>query len=178
MEKITFKLENTETLNKLEIAYELQESYLSIATDDITIEFYTNATIESIFKLINNNKYGILESGAYSENEMLSYFLTELKKDYTLWGKIVINNNYNNEYDFFESHISDFSINTMYYDKDISLKLYKKKLYYYKTGQFEITYNLNNSNVEFTQYEKYSGLDTTDYLKIIEMLSKLVNTIF
>lgn len=178
MEKITFKLENTETLNKLEIAYELQESYLSIATDDITTEFYTNATIESIFNLINSNKYGILEGGAYSENEMLSYFLTELKKEYTLWGKIVINNNYTNEYDFFESHISDFSIGTMYYNKDISLKLYKKKLYYYKTGQFEITYNLNNSNVEFTQYENYSGLDTTDYLKIIEMLSKLVNTIF
>lgn len=180
MEKITFKLENIETLNKLEIAYELQESYLSIATDDITTEFYTNATIESIFNLISSNKYGILEGGAYSENEMLSYFLTELKKDYTINNILTINNNNSNidMYDFFEKYITLFNNHTLIYNKDVSLKIKDNVLYYYKTGEYEISYNIKDGFTEFLTYGNYESLDTLKYLKIIKMLSNLVNTLF
>lgn len=179
MEKITFKLENTETLNKLEIAYELQESYLSIATDDITTEFYTNATIESIFNLISSNKYGILEGGAYSENEMLSYFLTELKKDYTINNILTINNNSNIDmYDFFEKYITLFNNHTLIYNKDVSLKLKDGILYYYCTGKYEISYNIKDGFTDFLTYGNYESLDTLKYLEIIKMLSNLVNTLF
>lgn len=174
MEKISFKLENTKTLNALNIIYELDDSYIALSNDDITVEFETNATIESIFKLMNSNKYGILEGGAYSESEMLSYFLTELKKDYTYKNIITINNNNNIDmYDFFEKYLTLFDKHTMIYNKDVSLKLKDNIFYYYCTGKYEISYNIKDGFTDFLTYGNYESLDTLEYLKIIELLSKL-----
>jgi len=175
MEKISFKLENTETLNALNISYDLGNGYIALSNDDITVEFDTNMTIESVFKLVNSNKYGILEGGAYSESEMLSYFLTELKKDYTYKNILIINNNNDNinVYDFFEKYITLFDKHKMIYNKNISLEIKNNVLYYYSTGEYEISYNIKDGFTDFLTYGNYESLDTLEYLKLIELLSKL-----
>lgn len=173
MERISFKLENTETLNALNISYNLDNGYITLSNDDIIIEFDTNMVIESVFKVVSSNKYGILEGGAYSESEMLSYFLTEVKKDYTYEDILIINNNNIEMYDFFEKYITLFDNHTMIYNKDISLKLKDNIFYYYSTGKYEISYNIIDKSTDFTIFENYENLDTLEYFKIIELLSKL-----
>ena len=178
MEKITFRFENTETKNKLEVSYGLQDEYISISTKNITVEMYTNATIEAIFKLMNSNKYGLLEGGAYNEEEMLNYFLTELGENYTIWSIIIINNNNNiKEYDFFSKYLLLFENHAMIYDKNVSLKKHGNVLSYYVTSQYEIFYNLNDNTTDFTIFSNYEKLDTLEYLEIIKMLSKLSKTL-
>lgn len=174
MNKISFKLENTETLNALNISYSLDNSYLSLSTDDFTVEFESNMTIESVFKIINKNKYGILEFGAYNEREMFIYLLVEIEKEYTINNTLTINNNSNIDmYDFFEKYLTLFDKHTMIYNKDVSLKLKDNILYYYCTGKYEISYNIKDCFTDFLTYGNYESLDTLEYLKIIELLSKL-----
>lgn len=178
MEKITFRFENTETKNKLEVSYGLQDEYISILTKNITIEIYTNTTIEAIFKLMSNNKYGILEGGAYNEEEMLNYFLIELGKNNTIWSIITINNNNNiKEYDFFSKYLLLFENHAMIYDKNVSLKKHGNVLSYYVTSQYEIFYNFHDNTTDFIIFSDYEKLDTLKYLEIIKMLSKLAKTL-
>jgi hypothetical protein len=178
MEKITFSFENKETENKIEISHGLQDDYISVKIQNIIVEFYTNATIESLFKLLNNNKYGLLEGGAYNEAEMLSYFLVELSKNYTIWDIITINNSNDiKEYEFFDKYISLFDNHAMIYNKNIALKKHGNVLSYYVTSKFEIFYNMQDGTTDFTIFENYKNLDVLEYLKIIELLSKLAKKI-
>lgn len=174
MNKISFKLENNDTLNSLNINYELDNSYITLSNDDIIVEFETNAVIESVFKVVNNNKYRILELAEYNEIDMLYNLLPDIKKDYTYNNVLIINNNSNIDmYNFFEKYITLFDKHTMIYNKNISLKLKDNVLYYYSTGEYEISYNIKDKSVNFTTFENYENLDTLEYLQIIELLSKL-----
>lgn len=174
MNKISFKLENTETLNALNISYNLDNGYIKLFNDDTIIEFDTNMVLESVFKVVNNNKYSVLELAEYNEIDMMYYLLDDIKKDYTYSNILIINNNDNVDmYDFFEKYITLFDKHKMIYNKNISLEIKNNVLYYYSTGEYEISYNINDKSTDFLTFGNYKSLDTLEYLKIIELLSKL-----